>query len=184
MQIVRTVIWVLLLVALAYGAYAVGGTLGSLIPPSVLFIIYGLFTETSISKLFLAGVDVFRINMSHSSHDNMRKTIAMIRSVEDRLNFPIGILVDLQGPKHRLGAFENGEVDVEPGHVITLDSDPAPGNAERVCLPHPEILEAMQPGHRLLINDGKVNLTVLETGDGWAKWVSKLWQCFHAIFAT
>ena len=58
---------------------------------------------------------------------------------------------------------------MSPGDIITLDSDPTPGTAKRVFLPHPEILEAMKPGHRLLINDGKVHLKVIETGDGWTK---------------
>ena len=126
-------------------------------------------TKNKILELTKAGADVFRINMSHASHDLMRKTVKSIREVEESLNFPIGIMVDLQGPKHRLGVFENGEIDVEPGDQIVLDSDPTPGNAERVHLPHPEILEAMEVGHRLLVNDGKVALKVVDTGDGWAR---------------
>ncbi|MDD9910350.1 MAG: pyruvate kinase [Ahrensia sp.] len=122
-----------------------------------------------IFKLASAGADVFRINMSHASHDVMRGTVAAIRGVEEQLGFPIGILVDIQGPKHRLGVFEKGEIDVQPGHVITLDSDPKPGNTERVHLPHRDILDAMQIGHRMLVNDGKVELRVIETGDGWAR---------------
>ncbi len=130
-----------------------------------------------ILKLSRAGADVFRVNMSHASHDLMRQTVANIRSVEQELGYPIGILVDIQGPKHRLGEFENGEVDVEPGDTITLDSNPEPGDKSRVCLPHPDILEATQKGHRLLINDGKVELKVVDTGKGWvkAKVVSGTW---------
>jgi pyruvate kinase len=126
-------------------------------------------TPGMIEKLTLAGADVFRINMSHASHDIMRQTVAHIRSVEEKLGYPIGIMADMQGPKHRLGKFEGGELDVKPGDTITFDSDPTPGNATRVNLPHPEILEAMQPGHRMLINDGKVSLEVLESGKDWAK---------------
>ncbi|MEE9375073.1 MAG: pyruvate kinase [Rhizobiaceae bacterium] len=126
-------------------------------------------TQNKIKQLAIAGADVFRINMSHASHDLMRTTVSAIRNVEKELDYPIGIMVDLQGPKHRLGTFENGEIDISSGDTITLDSDPTPGNNERVQLPHPEILKAMEPGHRLLVNDGKVNLKVIETGDGWAK---------------
>ena len=126
-------------------------------------------SEEMIKKLCVAGADVFRINMSHSSHDMLRDLVRRIRNVEKEVGFPIGILADIQGPKHRLGTFANGEIAVQPGHVITLDSDPTPGDAYRVHLPHPEILEAMEIGHRLLINDGKVKLKVVETGDGWAK---------------
>ena len=126
-------------------------------------------TTSKIRELTLAGADVFRINMSHASHDLMRATVKSIREVEKELDFPIGVMVDLQGPKHRLGVFENGEIDVAPGDTITLDSDPTPGNSQRIHLPHPEILDAMQTGHRLLVNDGKVQLNVIETGKGWAK---------------
>ncbi|MEE9314764.1 MAG: pyruvate kinase [Rhizobiaceae bacterium] len=126
-------------------------------------------TQNKIKQLAIAGADVFRINMSHASHDLMRTTVQAIRNVEKELDFPIGIMVDIQGPKHRLGTFENGEIDIAPGDTITLDSDPTPGNNERIFLPHPEILKAMKPGHRLLVNDGKVNLKVIETGNGWAK---------------
>jgi len=111
-----------------------------------------------IKKLWKAGADVFRINMSHASHDLMRKTHEAIRSVEEEVGRPIAILADLQGPKLRLGLFENDAIEVGPGHQITLDDDPTPGDETRVHLPHPEILESVRPGHRLLIDDGKVLL--------------------------
>lgn len=122
-----------------------------------------------IRDLCRAGADVFRINMSHSSHEMMADLVARIRDVEAELGYPIGILADLQGPKHRLGNFEDGSVEVTPGNEITFDSDPGPGNSDRVCLPHPEVLEAMRPGHMVLVNDGKVQLQVLETGEDSAR---------------
>ena len=125
--------------------------------------------EEMIRQLSRAGADVFRINMSHASHDILRDLVRAIRNVEKEFGYPIGILADLQGPKHRLGTFESGEVDVAPGDTFTLDSDPTPGNKSRVCLPHPEILEAMDLDHRILVNDGKVQMKVVETGEGWVK---------------
>ena len=113
-----------------------------------------------IARLFAAGVDVFRINMSHTSHERMRELVASIRAVEEDSGRPIGILVDLQGPKLRLGTFTGGAVLVKKGDTFTLDSDPAPGDAKRAYLPHPEIFAAVEPGHTLLIDDGKVRLTV------------------------
>jgi pyruvate kinase len=113
-----------------------------------------------IGKLFKAGADVFRINMSHTSQDRMREIIAMIRGVEKENGRPIGILVDLQGPKLRLGTITGGSIMVKAGDTVVLDSDPAIGGADRIYLPHPEILAAVQPGHTLLIDDGKVKLTV------------------------
>jgi pyruvate kinase len=113
-----------------------------------------------IARLFAAGADVFRINMSHTSPERMRELVGMIRGVERENARPIGILVDLQGPKLRLGTFESGFVVVKSGDKFVLDSDPGPGNAQRVYLPHPEIFAGAEPGHTLLLDDGKVRLTV------------------------
>jgi pyruvate kinase len=118
--------------------------------------------EHMIEKLHEAGADLFRINMSHASHDLMRTLISRIRAVEARSGRPIGILADLQGPKLRVGKFANGPVDLAPGQIFTFDNNPEPGDATRVNLPHPEILEAVKPGHRLLIDDGKLHLVAQE----------------------
>jgi pyruvate kinase len=122
-----------------------------------------------VAQLFKAGADVFRINMSHASHDAMRERVAMIRSLEEEFGRPIGILVDLQGPKLRVGEFEAGAVLLRKGDSFTLDSDRAPGTQLRVCLPHPEILGSLEPGHRLLIDDGKVLLRVVRVSPGAAE---------------
>ena len=119
--------------------------------------------SVTIRKLFEAGADVFRINMSHTSHDKMRELIATIRNIESSYNRPIGILVDLQGPKLRLGAFKEGAAIITNGQNFVLDSDPAPGDKTRVHLPHPEILRALKPGDALLIDDGKLRLIAEET---------------------
>ncbi|MBB4121522.1 pyruvate kinase [Martelella radicis] len=114
--------------------------------------------EEQIQKLHEAGADLFRINMSHASHDLMRTLIKRIRNVEARIGRPIGILCDLQGPKLRVGKFLDGKVELEIGQTFTLDDKDEPGNEKRVFLPHPEILQSVQPGHRLLIDDGKLQL--------------------------
>ncbi len=119
-----------------------------------------------ILRLFEAGADVFRINMSHTTHDRMRELVRLIRSVEKKSERPVGVLVDLQGPKLRVGSFEGDAVMLERGATFVLDADPAPGDASRVQLPHPEILAALEPGHTLLLDDGKVRLTVVETAPG------------------
>ena len=119
-----------------------------------------------IARLFVAGADVFRINMSHTTHDTMRALVATIRAVEAEFDRPIGILADLQGPKLRLGTFAEGGATLEAGASFVLDSDPAPGDARRVRLPHPEILDALKVGDTLLVDDGKVRLVTTETGPG------------------
>jgi pyruvate kinase len=116
-----------------------------------------------IAALFDAGADVFRINMSHTSHDRMRELVATIRGVETQFRRPIGILVDLQGPKLRVGTFVGDAVMLQKGATFVLDDDPAPGSVERVYLPHPEILGALEPNHTLLLDDGKVRLTAVQT---------------------
>ena len=116
-----------------------------------------------IRRLFEAGADVFRINMSHTSHDKMRELVKTIRNVESSYGRPIGILVDLQGPKLRLGSFAEGAIQLNNGESFVLDSDKTPGDNTRVQLPHPEILAALRPGHALLLDDGKVRLIVEET---------------------
>jgi len=115
-----------------------------------------------IGQLFEAGADVFRINMSHTSHHRMRELVGAIRGVERDHDRPIGILVDLQGPKLRIGVFDGDTIMLQKGATFVLDADPAPGNAERVHLPHPEILAELAPGHTLLLDDGKIRLTTLE----------------------
>jgi pyruvate kinase len=115
-----------------------------------------------IAKLFEAGADVFRINMSHTSHERMRELVAAIRAVEADHGRPIGILVDLQGPKLRVGSFAAGPVMLSKGETFTLDADPTPGDATRAHLPHPEIFVAIKPGHSLLLDDGKVRLVATE----------------------
>ncbi len=119
--------------------------------------------EQMIQKLHEAGADLFRINMSHASHEVMRTLIERIRSVEARCGRPIGILADLQGPKLRVGRFDEGKADLKIGQTFTLDNQDVPGNATRVYLPHPEILEAVKPGDRLLIDDGKLHLRAEKT---------------------
>lgn len=119
-------------------------------------------SDAVVKALFEAGADVFRINMSHSSHEVLHNRVAQLRRIEGEVGRPIGILADLQGPKLRVGAFADGKVVLQPGQSFVLDSDPTPGDAARVHLPHPEILEALRPGHRVLIDDGKLLFVVTE----------------------
>ena len=116
-----------------------------------------------ITGLVRAGADVFRINMSHTDHAALAAYVRVIREIEAELSCAIGILADLQGPKLRIGAFEEGSVHLRKGDVFVFDSDPAPGNATRVRLPHPEILAALKVNDTILIDDGRVRLHVVET---------------------
>jgi pyruvate kinase len=118
--------------------------------------------------MFDAGVDVFRLNFSHGSHEDHRHRVKLIRGIEERMDRPIGILMDIQGPKLRLGIFESGSVDLTKEGKFRLDLDPTPGDEKRVCLPHPEIFAALDIGSQLMIDDGRVRLHVTECDSDYA----------------
>jgi pyruvate kinase len=122
-------------------------------------------TVEMIDRLFLAGADAFRVNMSHGDQDSKRPLIEAIRSLEKLHNRPTTILADLQGPKLRVGRFAEGRATLEAGQRFLLDRSAEPGDSRRVELPHKEIFAAIEPGARLLLDDGKMVLTALEHDD-------------------
>ena len=117
-------------------------------------------TMEVLTRLFVAGADVFRLNFSHGSHDDHAARIAMIRDLEKMYDRPIGILADVQGPKLRVGRFGGGRVQLQTGQSFRLDLNPTPGDVTRVQLPHTEIISAAQIGTSLLLDDGKLKLRV------------------------
>ncbi|SHF30578.1 pyruvate kinase [Litoreibacter ascidiaceicola] len=121
-----------------------------------------------IRALFEAGADVFRLNMSHGDHSEIRVRHQIIRQIEKDLGRPISILADLQGPKLRVGVFANEEEELVVGAPFRLDLDPAEGDVNRVQLPHKEIFAALEPGSSLLVNDGKIRLKVKDCGADFA----------------
>jgi pyruvate kinase len=122
-------------------------------------------TPEMMTQLFLAGADVFRLNFSHGSHEDHAARIVMIRAIEKKYARPIAILADVQGPKLRVGQFQSGRVQLQAGQNFILDLNPAPGDTRRVCLPHPEILQAAEIGATLLLDDGKLRLRVVRKRD-------------------
>ena len=121
-------------------------------------------TPDQVRALFEAGADAFRLNFSHGSHEQHAARYRVIREVEAATGRPIAVVMDLQGPKLRVGSFEDGGVELERGAHFRLDLAPDPGNERRVCLPHPEIFAAIGPGTELLLDDGKIRLGVEEVG--------------------
>ena len=121
-------------------------------------------TPEMIATLFQAGADAFRVNMSHGDQQSKVAVIAAIRALEKEFARPTTILADLQGPKLRVGKFEGGRTVLESGSTFILDRDTTPGDATRVELPHREIFEAIEPGARLLLDDGKLVLRVTDHG--------------------
>jgi pyruvate kinase len=125
--------------------------------------------EAAIRALFERGVDVFRLNFSHGTQSDHARRLETIRALEQEFGRPIGVLLDLQGPKLRLGTFEGGRVQLEAGARFRLDMERTPGDARRAPLPHPEIFAALQDGTELLLDDGKLRLGVERHGADFAE---------------
>ncbi len=126
-------------------------------------------SASMIEALHLAGADVFRLNFSHGSHADHEERVETIRALEKNTGRPIGILADLQGPKIRLGTFKDGPVMLENDASFRLDLDETPGDKTRVSLPHPAVLESLEEGSILLLDDGKLKLTVMKAGTDFAE---------------
>ncbi|HRD76540.1 MAG TPA: pyruvate kinase, partial [Hyphomicrobiaceae bacterium] len=120
----------------------------------------------AIRRLFEAGADVFRLNFSHGTQADHKRRFDIIRALEKEVGRPIGILQDLQGPKIRIGTLKNGPVKLERDETVTFTLGSEPGDAKRVSLPHPEVFAAVLPKHRLMIDDGKLQLEVERCLDG------------------
>lgn len=122
-------------------------------------------SSSMIENLFLAGVDVFRLNFSHGNHKDHQERHRIIREIEKKVGRPIGILMDLQGPKLRIGTFEEKSVQLKTGETFLLDQVETPGDETRVFLPHPEIFPVLKKGTEFLLDDGKVRLIVEQATD-------------------
>ncbi|MCZ6468003.1 MAG: pyruvate kinase [Alphaproteobacteria bacterium] len=121
-------------------------------------------SRSRIAKLFEAGADVFRLNFSHGTQAHHKQRLEIIRKLETRYGRPIGIMLDLQGPKLRVGEFEGGRALLKAGESFRLDLSGEPGTDRRVPLPHPEIFAALKPKTDLLVDDGKIRLRVVRCG--------------------
>src|ERR1700749_1518137 len=126
-------------------------------------------TRGKMRELFDAGVDVFRINMSHTNHDMLKAMVTDLRALADEVGRPVGILCDLQGPKIRLGRLNGGPRMVGEGERIKLVVGETSEKPQDVPIPHPEIFQAIKQKHALLIDDGKVRLRLLKKADTFAE---------------
>ena len=122
-------------------------------------------TREQIEKLIDAGVDGFRFNFSHGTHEEHKERYDIVRKLEKEKKVHISILADMQGPKLRVGEFKDDKVFLKEGQSFVLDMDKVPGDVTRVNLPHPEIFAAVKPGDDLLLNDGSIVLEVEEAND-------------------
>ncbi len=117
-----------------------------------------------IRKLFEAGVDLFRLNFSHGSAADHKARMDIIRELEKEFDRPIGVVADMQGPKLRVGKFKGGKISLKEGMKIRFDLDSTEGDEKRVQLPHPEVIETLEKGQNILLDDGKVRIEIVEKG--------------------
>lgn len=115
-----------------------------------------------LKKLFKAGVDTFRLSFSHGKKSDHAEVIKRIRALELETGIPIGILQDLQGPKIRLGDLNNGEIEINPGDVLSFSPVKSCGNDDLIPLPHPEIFLALKEGDRIFIDDGRISMRAIK----------------------
>ncbi|WP_092227982.1 pyruvate kinase [Bradyrhizobium sp. Gha] len=113
-----------------------------------------------LRKLFEAGVDTFRLNFSHGAKQDHAKVHAAIRDLEIEMGRPIGILLDLQGPKIRIGTLREGSLTLVAGETVRFVQEGTEGDRDAIPLPHPEVFAAAAPGHDLLIDDGRLRVRV------------------------
>src|SRR5580692_11172932 len=125
-------------------------------------------TPTMMRALFDAGVDVFRINMSHTSHALLAQMHGDLRALSEQVGRPIGILADLQGPKIRLGTLPGGPRFLKDGEQVRLVLGETSDRLDEIPIPHPEIFQAIRQKHALLIDDGKVRLRLTKRADTYA----------------
>ena len=121
-------------------------------------------TPEIIRRLFDAGADVFRFNFSHGSHADHRRRYDIVRGLEQEVGRPVGVLVDLQGPKLRVGVFQGGRAELKEGQNFRVDLAGQPGTAERATIPHPALFQAIEPNTMILIDDGRIRLRVKDVG--------------------
>ncbi len=120
--------------------------------------------EEQIAALIEAGVNIFRLNFSHGSHDDHRAALQKIRVQEEKSGRCVGIMADMQGPKLRIGTFKDGPIEISEGMSFRFDLDEMPGDERRVCLPHPEILSVLDVDSQIFLDDGKVRARVTKKG--------------------
>ncbi len=115
----------------------------------------------TLTRMIAAGVNMCRLNFSHDTGDVQGAKIDLIREISNQLNTPVAIMIDLQGPKHRIGNFKTeGKYPLVIGQEFTFDTDDTPGDETRVQLPDADVLKSLNVGDRVLLNDGKIEMAV------------------------
>lgn len=124
-------------------------------------------TYDKLLELVKAGVNIFRLNFSHGTHENKAQIISYIKEMNTKEPYNIAILADLQGPKLRVGEIENGALPIEPGDILTFTSkEKVVGTKEKIYVSYPNLHEDVEVGNKILIDDGKLEVVVTEITKG------------------
>src|SRR5215470_4025917 len=119
-------------------------------------------TYEKLLELVKAGVNIFRLNFSHGTHENKAEIIQHIRAINKKEPYNISILADLQGPKLRVGEIENGALLIEPGDILTFTSkEKVVGTKEKIYVSYPNLHEDVEVGNKIMIDDGKLEVVVV-----------------------
>ncbi len=117
-----------------------------------------------LAMLIQAGVDCFRLNFSHGGREDHARRMAAIRDAEAKAGAPVCVFADLQGPKIRVGMFADGQVTLKYNDIVTIEASAEPGEGKLIRMPHPELVNALEEGDILKLDDGKMQLTIVERG--------------------
>lgn len=115
-----------------------------------------------LEQMIEAGMDLARLNFSHGTHASMQTIIENVKAVRERMNAPIPILLDTKGPEYRVGQFKNDKVILEEGQIFVLTTQDTEGDEKRVSVSYPRLSEELEPGDRILVSDGLIELRVEE----------------------
>ncbi|MBI3993832.1 MAG: pyruvate kinase [Candidatus Lambdaproteobacteria bacterium] len=123
-------------------------------------------TPETLRRMIASGMNVARVNMSHGSHEDHARTIAALRAVSAELEVPVGIMMDLQGPKLRVSRFAGGQAELETGQRFTITARPVQGNREQVSTSYAHLAQDLRPGDPVLLDDGLIVMRVQQvSGD-------------------
>ncbi len=119
-------------------------------------------SEEILEKMVRAGMDVARLNFSHGTHEDMQNKIDRIKQVREKMNAPIPIMLDTKGPEYRVGTFQNEKIELKEGALFTLTAEQVEGDESRVSVSYANLPKELEPGDRILVNDGLIELRVEE----------------------
>ncbi|MBC7332661.1 MAG: pyruvate kinase, partial [Synergistetes bacterium] len=119
-------------------------------------------SESILEKMVREGMNVARLNFSHGTYESHERSLKMVREVEERLGIPLAVMLDTKGPEIRTGRLREKSVFLKEGELFILTPEDVEGDEKRVSISFPDLYRDVKPGDHILIDDGKIDLEVLE----------------------